>query len=177
LATRRDAGSELKFAVDLVNRIVEGIDGIRTGVHICRGNWSKQDSVHLSGDYEPLVPSLSKINVQQLVLEFATPRAGDFGIVGRNLNNREIGLGVASPKTEEVESVEYIVGKVEKALEHYQPENIFLNPDCGFGTFSGCSITTHEAASAKMKRIVEAAKLLRERYAGRAERKVGEAAA
>jgi len=177
LATRRDAGSELKFAVDLVNRIVDGIDGIRTGVHICRGNWSKQDSVHLSGDYEPLVPSLSKINVQQLVLEFATPRAGDFGIVGRNLNNREIGLGVASPKTEEVESVEYIVGKVEKALEHYQPENIFLNPDCGFGTFSGCSITTHEAASAKMKRIVEAAKLLRERYAGRAERKVGEAAA
>ena len=116
MATRRDAGSELKFAVDLLNRIVEGIDGIRTGVHICRGNWSKQDSVHLSGDYEPLVPSLSKINVQQLVLEFATPRAGDFGIVGRTLSNREIGLGVMSPKNDEPESVEYIVGKVEKAL-------------------------------------------------------------
>jgi 5-methyltetrahydropteroyltriglutamate--homocysteine methyltransferase len=173
LATRRDAGSELKFAVDLVNRIVEGIDGIRTGVHICRGNWSKQDSVHLSGDYEPLVPSLSKINVQQLVLEFATPRAGDFGIVGRTLSNREIGLGVMSPKNDEPESIEYIVGKVEKALQYYKPENIFLNPDCGFGTFSGCSLTTHEAAAAKMKRLVEAAKLLRERYAGRTERKVG----
>ena len=173
MATRRDAGSELKFAVDLLNRIVEGIDGIRTGVHICRGNWSKQDSVHLSGDYEPLVPSLSKINVQQLVLEFATPRAGDFGIVGRTLSNREIGLGVMSPKNDEPESVEYIVCKVEKALQYYKPENIFLNPDCGFGTFSGCSLTTHEAASAKMKRLVEAAKLLRERYAGQSERKVG----
>ena len=173
MATRRDAGSELKFAVDLLNRIVEGIDGIRTGVHICRGNWSKQDSVHLSGDYEPLVPSLSKINVQQLVLEFATPRAGDFGIVGRTLSNREIGLGVMSPKNDEPESVEYIVGKVEKALQYYAPEKIFLNPDCGFGTFSGCSLTTHEAASAKMKRLVEAAKLLRERYAGQSERKVG----
>jgi 5-methyltetrahydropteroyltriglutamate--homocysteine methyltransferase len=173
LATRRDAGSELKFAVDLLNRIVDGIDGIRTGVHICRGNWSKQDSVHLSGDYEPLVPSLSKINVQQLVLEFATPRAGDFGIVGRTLSNREIGLCVMSPKNDEPESVEYIVGKVEKALQYYKPENIFLNPDCGFGTFSGCSLTTHEAASAKMKRLVEAAKLLRERYAGQSERKVG----
>ncbi len=177
MATRRDAGSELKFAVDLINRIVDGIDGIRTGVHICRGNWSTKDSVHLSGDYEPLIPSLSKIDVQQLVLEFATPRAGDFGIVGRTLNNREIGLGVANPKTEEIESVDYIVGKVEKALEYYKPENIFLNPDCGFGTFSGCALTTHETATAKMKRIVEAAKVLRERYAGRTERKVGQAVA
>ena len=86
-------------------------------------------------------------------------------------------MGVANPKTEEVESVDYIVGKVEKALEYYKPENIFLNPDCGFGTFSGCALTTHEAATAKMKRIVEAAKLLRERYAGGAQRKVGQQAA
>lgn len=132
--------------------------------------------MHLSGDYEPLVSSLSKINVKQLVLEFATPRAGDLGIVGRALNNREIGLGVANPKTEEIESVDYIVGKAEKALQYYKPENIFLNPDCGFGTFSGCALTTENAAAAKMKRIVEAAKVLRDRYAQRSERYVGQAA-
>ena len=133
--------------------------------------------MHLAGDYEPLVAPLSKMNVDQLVLEFATPRAGDLGVVGRALNNREIGLGVANPKTEEVESVDYIVGKAEKALQYYKPDKIFLNPDCGFGTFSGCALTTHEAATAKMKRIVEAAKLLRERHGGRAERKVGQAVA
>ena len=165
MATRRDAGSELKFAEDLINRIVEGVDGIRTGVHICRGNWSKKDAVHLAGDYEPLVPTLSHLNVKQHVLEFATPRAGDFSVVGKTLNNREIGLGVVNPKGEEVESVDYIVGKVEEALKYYKPENIFLNPDCGFGTFSGCTLTTHEAATEKLKRIVEASNLLRERYA------------
>ena len=58
MATRRDAGSELSFAVELMNRITEGVDGIRTGVHICRGNWSKKDSVHLAGDYAPLVSPL-----------------------------------------------------------------------------------------------------------------------
>jgi 5-methyltetrahydropteroyltriglutamate--homocysteine methyltransferase len=62
---------------------------------------------------------------------------------------------------------------VEKALQYYEPEKIFLNPDCGFGTFSDCALTTHEAAAAKMKRIVEAAKVLRERYGERAARKVG----
>jgi 5-methyltetrahydropteroyltriglutamate--homocysteine methyltransferase len=134
-------------------------------VHICRGNWSKKDSVHLTGDYEPLVPALAKMNVDQLVLEFATPRAGDFGIVGRNLNDREIGLGVENPKTEEIQSVDQIVRKVESALEYYKPESIFLNPDCGFGTFSDVSLTDEKTATAKMKRLVEAANVLRERYA------------
>lgn len=155
---------------------MDGVKGVRTGVHICRGNWSKKDSVHLSGDYEPLVSPLSKMNIDQLVLEFATPRAGDLGIVGRALSDREIGLGVASPKTEEIESVESILGKAEKALQYYRPDKVFLNPDCGFGTFSGCALTTEKAATAKMKRLVEAAKILRDRYAAWAQVRVGQAA-
>ncbi|TSA17280.1 MAG: hypothetical protein D4R74_02945 [Betaproteobacteria bacterium] len=148
-----------------MNRIVDGVDGIRTGIHICRGNWSKKDDVHLAGDYKPLVPSLSKMRVQQMVLEFATPRAGDFGIVGQHLNDREIGLGVVNPKTAEIESVDYIVGKTEEALKYYKPKDIFLSPDCGFGTFSDCCVSDEQTATAKMKRLVEAAKVLRERYA------------
>ena len=165
MATRRDAGHELDFAVDLINRVVDGVDGVRTGVHVCRGNWSKKDEVHLSGDYAPLVPALSKLNVQQLVLEYATPRAGDFAIVGAALNDREIGLGVANPRTDDIESVDYIVGKVDQALEYYKPEDIFLHPDCGFGTFSRRHISDEKTATAKMKRIVEAANVLRGRHA------------
>ncbi len=165
MATRRDAGSELDFAVDIINRIVDGIDGIRIGVHVCRGNWSKKDEVHLSGDYAPLIPALSKLNVQQFVLEFATPRAGEFAIVGEALNQREIGLGVLLPRTDEIESLDLVVGKVEQALQYYKPEQIFLNPDCGFGTFSRRCVADEPTAVAKMKRIVEAAQVLRERYA------------
>ncbi len=165
MATRRDAGYELDFAVDLINRIVDGIDGIRIGVHVCRGNWSKKDEVHLSGDYEPLVPALAKMNVRQFVLEYATPRAGDFSIVGETLNDREIGLGVVIPRTDEIETVDYIVGKAERALQYYKPEHVFLQPDCGFGTFSRRCVADEQTAVAKLKRIVEAAKVLRERYA------------
>ncbi len=164
MATRRDAGSELDFAVDLINRVDEGIDGIRIGVHVCRGNWSKKDEVHLSGDYEPLVPALSKLNVQQYVLEYATPRAGDLGIVGEALNDAEIGLGVIIPRTDEIESVDTIVERAERALQYYEPGQVFLNPDCGFGTFSRRRISDEATAVAKMKRLVEAAQVLRERH-------------
>jgi 5-methyltetrahydropteroyltriglutamate--homocysteine methyltransferase len=164
LATRRDAGSELDFAVDLINRVVDGVDGIRIGVHVCRGNWSKKDEVHLSGDYEPLVPALKKLNVQQFVLEYATPRAGEFAIVGEALNHREIGLGVVNPRSDEIESVDTIVARAEKALKYYKPEDIFLHPDCGFGTFSRRCVADEQTAVAKMTRIAEAAKALRDRH-------------
>ena len=57
-----------------------------------------------------------------------------------------------------------IVNGVERALDYYRPEQIFLNPDCGFGTFSRRRISDESTAVAKMKRLVEAAVVLRERY-------------
>src|SRR5262249_12949235 len=76
LAARKDPAEELEFAVGLINRVVEGLNGVRTGLHVCRGNWSTNESTLLSGSYQPLAPYFSRMNVDQLVLEYATPRAG-----------------------------------------------------------------------------------------------------
>ena len=64
-----------------MNRIVEGIEGVRVGVHVCRGNWSRQEEVLLSGDYAPLLDAFRAMKVDQFVLEFATPRAGEIDVV------------------------------------------------------------------------------------------------
>ncbi|NLT68427.1 MAG: vitamin-B12 independent methionine synthase, partial [Acidobacteria bacterium] len=153
------------YAAELLNRVTEGISGTRTGLHVCRGNWSRSEDVLLSGDYEPLIPCFRKLGVKQLVLEYATPRAGDVDIVGKSLSDREIGLGVVNPRTEETESVETIVKKAEQALRHFKPEQIFLNPDCGFGCFANRCVNDEESAARKIASIVEAARRLRERYA------------
>jgi 5-methyltetrahydropteroyltriglutamate--homocysteine methyltransferase len=133
-------------------------------VHICRGNWSKQEDVLLKGDYAGLLPALQRMKIQQFVLEYATPRAGDIDVVGNTLNDRELGLGVVNPRTDEVESSEYIVGKAEKALEYYRPSQLFLNTDCGFGCFASRSVNVEEVAYRKLCAIVEAARLLRRKY-------------
>ena len=148
----------------MINRIVKGIDGIRIGVHICRGNWSKQEEVLLKGDYARLLPALEPMQINQFVLEYATPRAGDIDVVGKRLSDRELGLGVVNPRTDEVESVAEIVAKAEKALEYYRPEQLFLNTDCGFGCFSSRSVNVEEVAFKKLCAIVEAAKFLRKKY-------------
>ncbi len=117
----------------------------------------------LSGDYEPLVNAFSRMNIDQHVLEYATPRAGDIGVVGAALAHREIGLGVVNPRTSEAETVDEIVERVEKALRFFEPEQIFLNPDCGFGCFANRCVNDEQTAFRKLRSICDAAAVMRER--------------
>ena len=160
LAAGGDPQEELEFASSLLNSVIEGFDGTTFGLHICRGNWSRDESTLLQGSYHPLLNHLNKIGVDQLVLEYATERAGDI----LRFDGKSIGLGVVNPRTATVESPEEIIRSVKNALTIYSPEKIYLNPDCGFGTFSNSPVNDVETASKKMEAIVAAARKLRNLY-------------
>jgi 5-methyltetrahydropteroyltriglutamate--homocysteine methyltransferase len=49
----------------------------------------------LRGGYRPLKPYLEQVKVDQLVLEYATDRAGDL----LKFEGKELGLGVVNPRT------------------------------------------------------------------------------
>ena len=165
LPNRRDPTDELEMAVRLMNETLEGIDGIKTGVHVCRGNWSKREDVLLSGNYGPMLPYLTQMNIDQLVLECATPRAGEMEVFQEYGNEKEIGLGVVNPRTDDIEPASQIVDRVKELLQYFNPDKIYLNPDCGFGTFAERNVNTHEMAARKMQVITEAAEILRAEYA------------
>jgi len=163
-ASSGDPTRELILATRLINSIVEGVDGVKIGVHVCRGNWSRKDEVLLKGSYEPLVPTLMGMQVHQLVLEFATPRAGELEVFEHYPRAREIGLGVVNPRSDEVEPPDFIVGKVQEALKYFAPGQIYLNPDCGFGTFAERPMNSAEIAFEKLRNIRRAAQELRAAY-------------
>jgi len=164
LGSRSDPADELEFAVRLVNETVAGIGGVKFGVHVCRGNWSRKEDVLLSGNYGPLLPWLMRMNVSQLVLELATPRAGEVDVFKEYRNEKELGLGVANPRTDEVESPAQIVQRVKEVLKYFDPEKIYLNPDCGFGTFAERCVNNAQTAYRKLQAIGEAAEILRHEY-------------
>lgn len=157
LAARRDPADELEFAVSLINRVVDGLTGMRIGVHVCRGNWSRDEGTLLRGSYDPLVPYLERLDVAQLVLEHATERAGGL----RRFAGKELGLGVVNPRVDEVETPGRIRQAVERAAKIYPAEALFLNPDCGFGTFSRRPMNGAAVAEAKLRAMAEAARALR----------------
>ena len=133
-------------------------------MHICRGNWSQNEKVLLEGSYHPLLPYLKRMKVQQFVLEFATPRAGGLEAIAGLLEDRELGLGVVNPRTAEIETSNQIVARAKEALRYIPAERLFLNPDCGFGTFAQRPLNTPEVATQKLAAIARAAAKLREAY-------------
>ena len=160
LAARKDPAEELAFAVSLINQVVAGMDGLRIGLHVCRGNWSRDERTLLSGGYHALQPYLERLQVRQLVLEYATERAGSLVAFA----GKELGLGVVNPRTDQIETTAQIRSAVEAALHLYPAERVFLNPDCGFGTFSNRPINTPAIASAKVAAMAAAARDLRGRW-------------
>jgi len=104
------------------------------------------------------------MQVHQLVLEFATPRAGELEVFEHYPRAREIGLGVVNPRSDEVEPPDFIVGKVQEALKYFAPGQIYLNPDCGFGTFAERPMNSAEIAFEKLRNIRRAAQELRAAY-------------
>ncbi len=164
LPSRKDPTEEMKLAVKWMNEVTEGFTGVRFGVHICRGNWSRKEEVLMKGNYGPMLPYLMQMNIHQLVLEYATPRAGEMEVFKEYAEQKEIGLGVVNPRTDTIEPPELIVQQVKAALKYFPPEKVFLNPDCGFGTFAERNVNNHEIATKKMHTIAQAAEILRKEY-------------
>ena len=162
LSEKSSPEEELNFAVELINRVIEGIDGeMKTALHVCRGNWSQQEDVLLRGSYDLLIPYFSQMNINQFVLEYATERAGSIEVLSELPDDKEIGLGVVDPRTVEVESIDFILDKVRTLLKHRKPEQVYLNPDCGFGTFADRPVNTTDIATQKLQAIHKAAEILR----------------
>jgi 5-methyltetrahydropteroyltriglutamate--homocysteine methyltransferase len=164
LSAKSDSPVELAFARDLVNAVTEGFPRDRIALHMCRGNWSADESLALVGDYTPLVDILGQMNVGTLFLELATPRAGEMEILERLPKHLRIGIGSCNQKHAHVESVESIVAHVERAIALFGAERLLLTPDCGFATFADNPLNSDRVAEAKLAALAQAAEILRARH-------------
>jgi len=56
------------------------------------------------------------------------------------------------------------VTKVKEIMEFFDPDKVYLNPDCGFGTFAERNVNTPEIAEKKLLVMAQAAAKLRAEY-------------
>jgi 5-methyltetrahydropteroyltriglutamate--homocysteine methyltransferase len=164
LGERQEPDEELAFAGGLIRAVLAGLPRERVALHVCQGNWSRDESVALAGPYAPLVPLLAGLPVGTVFLELATPRAGDLAPLADLPAACRVGVGVVNQKLDHIESVEEIVAKAEAAARLLRPGRVLLNPDCGFATFADNPVSSAAAAEAKLGAIVGAARVLRHRY-------------
>jgi 5-methyltetrahydropteroyltriglutamate--homocysteine methyltransferase len=152
------------FAVDMDNQVVDGIEGVKMAVHLCRraGARARGEADH-QGGYGPILNQLGRLKVDHITMEFTAPGTGDMSVFKRLPKHVEVGLGCVSCQPGQIDSVETIVRRVEMALQFLEPTRITLNPDCGFAPGSAADVSLDEVYT-KIKNEVDAATRLREKY-------------
>lgn len=155
--------AEMSRAVDMINQIVDGVDGVTLAVHLCRRNWGRK-GWGAAGGYEAIWPHIQRLKVKQLMLEFSIPAAGDVAVIKELPEDVKIGLGCVDVRFPEIDTPAQIVERVQRALKYVAPERLWLNPDCGFAPGKDHEIPLEEAY-AKLKNEALAAQKLREWHA------------
>lgn len=156
LGEKKPPGQELAFALELLNSLVAEAPAARVALHICRGNWTRDESAALRGDYASLLDFLKAVRVGTLFLELCTPRAGEMELLRALPEDRRVGVGVVNQKHDRIESVEEIVVRARHAIDLFGRERVLLTPDCGFATFADNPVASAAVAEAKLKAIAQA---------------------
>ncbi len=162
---------ECQLAVELINEITGGSGGVEIGIHLCRSTGTRNRVLSNNpvkgfvgkGSYDFILPYLKELKVDQFVLEFAHPDAGDFSILEELPAKSKIGLGCVDVRAGVMDSAEAIAKRVEEALQHVDKERISLNPDCGFAPGNQANVSLDDAYL-KLQEMAKAASMLREKY-------------
>jgi 5-methyltetrahydropteroyltriglutamate--homocysteine methyltransferase len=157
-----DPDQEAHHCVDLINRVLDGATGVTTAVHLCRRNKGRKGWL-AEGSYEAIMAPLGRLQVDQLMMEFTIPAAGDTRCLAELPERFKIGLGCVDCRGEMIDSPEVIVSRVEHAMRHVAKERIVLAPDCGFAPGNAADIPVDEAYQ-KLRNMALAARRLRKKY-------------
>jgi len=138
---------EAEMLKEALDYMVKGLDA-KTIVHICFGR------------IEKILPYILDYPVDQFDLEF---KNSDFRLLHYLKEygyDKELGYGVIDVHSTQVETVEEVKEAIDKLMNLgiLPPEKVYVDPDCGLKRLP------REIAKAKLKNMVEAAKLAREEW-------------
>ncbi|HEY8078759.1 MAG TPA: cobalamin-independent methionine synthase II family protein [Labilithrix sp.] len=162
-AKYKDPDAEAMHCVSLINRVLARVKGPKRAVHLCRRNKGRR-GWEGEGSYDAIMSALRALDVDQLMMEFTIPVAGDTRCLRELPEHVNVGLGCVDCRGEIIDEPAVIVKRVEQAMEHVDKRRIALAPDCGFAPGNAADIPIDEAY-AKLRNMARAATLLRERHA------------
>jgi len=149
--------------IEMVNRAVgERPQGMRVLMHLCRGNM--QGLWMGDGGYAPIAEKLfTQAKVDGFLMEYDSPRAGDFAPLRHLPKDKRAYLGLVSTKNPEVESIDELQRRIEQASKYADLDQLGLCPQCGFGSSAMSKFNvlanpmTLDIEERKLVRLVEVA--------------------
>ncbi len=154
-----DMAAELVADAEIDNAVFEGIGGVTRAIHICRGN-APGGRWLANGGYESIAaevfPRLT--NYDRLLLEYDTPRAGDFSPLRHIRSEAEVVLGLLTTKRGALEDAGAVEARIREATQYIPLARLALSPQCGFASGEAGNPLTPEEQEAKLRLVAQVAR-------------------
>jgi 5-methyltetrahydropteroyltriglutamate--homocysteine methyltransferase len=141
------------YGLKALNRALEGISGT-VAVHICFGYAA---IIHSRPSGYSFLPELADCTCAQVSIETAQSNL-DCSVLGK-LPNKKILLGVLDLSDMNAETPQQVAARIRRALPYIDPRNVIVAPDCGM------KYLPRDVADAKLRAMVEGARIVREELA------------
>ena len=139
-------------AIAAENTILDAAAPAITGVHLCRGNsmgrWLAE------GGYDKIAERLfNELRCDRLLLEYDSPRAGDFAPLRFVPKDKVVVLGLITTKDGKLETADQIVRRIDEAARYLPVEQLALSPQCGFASSGRGNPLTEEQQWRKLELV------------------------
>jgi 5-methyltetrahydropteroyltriglutamate--homocysteine methyltransferase len=146
-----------KYA-EVMNRIIRGAPKeMIVAVHHCRGNNARMWQAEAGYD---VVAELmfGTVEAKSYLLEYDSPRAGDFAPLRYMPKDKIAVLGLVSTKSNRIETADELKRRIDEAANFMPLDRLCLGPQCGFSCGFGGSDLTYDSQVRKLGRIAEVAR-------------------
>jgi 5-methyltetrahydropteroyltriglutamate--homocysteine methyltransferase len=147
----------LTEGIDLINGMVEGVSGVRLGIHLCRGN--NAGMWMASGGYDFIAQALFEraTAFDAYFLEYDDARSGSFEPLSKAPDDKQVVLGLVSTKKPEVETPEELISRIEEAARVFPREQLALSTQCGFASIADGNPVSETTEELKLRLVADVA--------------------
>jgi 5-methyltetrahydropteroyltriglutamate--homocysteine methyltransferase len=158
IASGRDPDAELAFDAALDSSLFEGVTGVTTALHVCRGN-GPAGAWHSAGGYGAISPVLfPKLAVDRLLLEYDSDRSGGFEALRDVRESTSVVLGLLTTKSLRLEYDDDILARIAEAARYKPLDELALSTQCGFASVPIANPVTPVVQRAKLDLVVRIAR-------------------
>ncbi|MBV8242821.1 MAG: 5-methyltetrahydropteroyltriglutamate--homocysteine S-methyltransferase, partial [Hyphomicrobiales bacterium] len=155
-----DPDALIECYIDAINGAIAACPGdVVVGIHMCRGNFRGR---HLAdGGYESVAERFfARADANHFLLEYDTPRAGDFAPLRFVPKGKGVVLGLISSKTPVLESLDSLQRRADEAAKYIGLERLAISPQCGFASSAAGNPLSEADERAKLRLVVDAARAI-----------------
>jgi 5-methyltetrahydropteroyltriglutamate--homocysteine methyltransferase len=156
-AAGRDPDAELEFDAALDSSLFDGMSGVTSAVHVCRGN-GPAGAWHSAGGYGAISARLfPRLTVDRLLLEYDSDRAGGFEPLADARPDTAVVLGLLTTKSPRLEYDRDVLARIEEAAGFKPLAELALSTQCGFASVPVDNPVTPADQRAKLELVARLA--------------------